>query len=52
MCNEFLVVFPGLLETKEDDDKLLAPVRRLHEVVALKFGSHLPVRVIYKWRSV
>jgi hypothetical protein len=48
MCNEFLVVFPGLLETKEEDHKLLTPVRRLHEIVALEFGSHLPVWVVYK----
>ena len=48
MCNEFLMVFPWLLETKEEDDKLLTPVRRLHEIVALEFGSHLPVRIIYK----
>jgi hypothetical protein len=48
MCNEFLEVFPGLLETKDKDDELLTPVRRLHEIVALEFGSHLPVWVVYK----
>ena len=50
MCDEFLEVFPGLLETKDEDDKLVTPVRRLHEIVALQFGSHLPVRVIYNLR--
>ena len=44
--NKFLVVFPGFLETKDEDDKLLTPIRRLHEIVALEFGSHLPVWVI------
>jgi hypothetical protein len=47
MCNEFLEVFPGLLKAKDEDDKLVAPVGRLHEIVALQFWSHLPVRVIY-----
>lgn len=46
MRNVFLVVFPGFLETKDEDDKLLTPIRRLHEIVALKSGSHLPVWVI------
>jgi hypothetical protein len=46
MCDEFLVVFPGFLETKDEDDKLLAPVRSLHEIVALEFRSHLPIWVI------
>ena len=50
MCDEFLEVFPGLLETKDEDDELVTPVRRLHEIVALQFGSHLPVRVIYNLR--
>ena len=44
--NKFLIVFPGFLETKDEDDKLLAPIGRLHEIVALEFGSHLPVWVI------
>jgi hypothetical protein len=44
--NIFLIVFPGFLETKDEDDKLLTPIGRLHEVVALEFGSHLPVWVI------
>jgi hypothetical protein len=43
--NKFLEVFPGFLETKDDDDKLLTPIGRLHEIVALEFGSHLPVWV-------
>jgi len=47
MRNKFLEVFPGLLETKDEDDKLLTPVRRLHEIIALEFGCHLPVWVIY-----
>jgi hypothetical protein len=46
MCDEFLVVFPRFLKTKDEDDKLLTPVRSLHEIVTLEFGSHLPVRVI------
>jgi len=44
--NKFLVVFPGLLQTKDEDDKLLTPIGCLHEIVALEFGSHLPVGVI------
>ncbi len=47
MCNEFPEVFPGLLETKNENDKLLTPIRRLHEIETLEFGSHLPVWVIY-----
>jgi hypothetical protein len=48
MCNEFLEVFPRLLETKDEHDKLLTPVRRLHEIIAFEFRSHLPVWVVYK----
>jgi hypothetical protein len=47
VCDQFLVVFPGFLETKYEDYKLLTPVRSLHEIIALEFRRHLPVRIVY-----
>jgi hypothetical protein len=47
MCDKFLVILARLLKTKDEDNELLAPVRRLHEIVALQSRCHLPVWVIY-----
>ena len=46
VCNELLVVFARLLETRDEYDELLTPIRCLHQIIALELGSHLPMWVI------
>lgn len=40
-------ILAGLFDLEGEDDGLLAPVRRLEQVVRLETTSHLGVRVIY-----
>ena len=44
--NKYLVVFPGFLKMKGEEDKQLTLMGRLHEIVALEFGNHLPIWAI------
>lgn len=46
MSDELLVVLAGLLNLEREDDRLLAPVGSLHEVVDLETPRHLTVRVV------
>ena len=45
VSDELLVVLAGLLNLEREDDRLLAPVGGLHEVVDLEAPCHLTVRV-------
>ena len=44
--HEFVVVLARLLEFQKQNDELMAPVRRLHEIVPLELRSYLPVGII------
>ena len=43
--NEFGVVLARFFETEKKDNELLTPVSRLHKVVSLQVGEHIPVRI-------
>lgn len=45
MSDKLLVVLAGLLDLECENDRLLAPVGSLHEVVDLQASRHLAVRV-------
>lgn len=45
MSNQLLVVLARLLNLERENDRLLAPVGSLHEVVDLQTTRHLTVRV-------
>lgn len=46
MSNKLIVVLPRFLKFECEHYELLAPVCCLHEIVALKLGLHVPVRII------
>lgn len=46
MSNKLIIVLPRLLKFESEHYELLAPICRLHEIVALKLGLHVPVRII------
>ena len=48
--DELLVVLPRLFKLEHEHQELVAPVCRLHEVVALELGLHVPVRVVCERR--
>ena len=46
MSNKLIVVLAWFLKLECEHYELLAPVCSLHEIVALKLGLHVPVRII------
>jgi hypothetical protein len=42
-----LVIFTRLLQPKNENDELLTPIRKLHQIVSLELSRHVPVRVIW-----
>ena len=47
MRNKGSVVFPRLLQAHQQNEEFLAPMGGLREVIALKPGNHVPVRVAW-----
>lgn len=48
VSDELVVVLAGLFEAKHENDELLTPVSKLHQVVSLHVGYHIPVRITYR----
>lgn len=45
VTHELVVVLPWLLKTENENEELLDPVGRLHEIIPFELWLHLPVRI-------
>lgn len=48
MYDQLPVVLTGLFQTQDQDEKLLQPVRDLHQVVSFHGGEHVPMGIAYR----